>query len=51
MWHLKTTTVLGIKGALGMIKGTDKDMNKIPGGKSLVSNGVETRIIFLNQAE
>ena len=32
MWHLKTTTVLEIVGALGMIKErTDKYISKIPG--------------------
>ena len=31
MWHLKTTTVPIITGALGMIKGgIDKHINKIP---------------------
>ena len=36
MWHFKTTTVPLIVGALCMIKkGTDKQMNKIPGCPSL----------------
>ena len=36
MWHLKTTTVLVIVGALGMIKkGIDKHINKISGSPSL----------------
>ena len=35
MWHLKTTTVPVIVGALGMIKkGSDKHINKIPGSPS-----------------
>ena len=36
MWHLKTTTVPVIVGALGMIKkGADKYINKIPGSPGL----------------
>ena len=39
MWHLKTTTVPVIVGALGMIKkGTDKHINKIPVSFSLNGN-------------
>ena len=35
MWHIKTTIVPVIVGALGMIKkGTDKYINKIPGTPS-----------------
>ena len=36
MWHLKTTNMPVIVGALGMIKkGTDKHINKIAGSPSL----------------